>query len=230
MLFPEEGEDEEILPFENRAEAGRVVASKLSAYSGRGDVVVIGIARGGMSVAFEVAQTLHVPLDVFEVRKLGTPWNKELAMGAVAPSGVRVLDLSLIQDLRLTEEDIQRVSDSELRELHRRAQFYRSNHPPVPLAGKTVILVDDGIATGNSVLAAIGALHQQPIARVVVATPVIAVSSYNSIRMEADDLVCVTEPGSFLAISQWYEDFNEVSDDDVRGLLEQANKSMPCAA
>lgn len=230
MLFREEDEDEEILPFENRAAAGCVLASKLSAFSGRGDVVVVGLARGGMSVAFAVAQMLHVPLDVFVVRKLGTPWNRELAMGAVAAGGVRVLDLSLIQDLRLTDEDIQKVADAELQELRRREQLYRSDHPPVLVAGKTVILVDDGIATGNSVLAAIRALRQQHVAHVVVATPVIAVPSYNAIRMEADDVVCVAEPVSFLAISQWYEDFHEVSDDDVCSLLEQANKLMSRAA
>jgi putative phosphoribosyl transferase len=230
MLFREEDEDEEMLPFQDRADAGRILASKLSAYSGRQDVVVVGLARGGVSVAFEVARSLHAPLDVFVVRKLGTPWNRELAMGAIATGGVRVLDLSMVKDLRLSDEDIRRVADTELQELRRREQIYGNHHPPVPMAGKTVILVDDGIATGSSILAAIAALRRQQAARVLVATPVIAVSSYNAARMEADEVVCVTEPGLFTAISRWYDDFSEVTDEDVRRLLQQANRLVPVAA
>jgi putative phosphoribosyl transferase len=230
MLFRDEDEDEEVLPFADRTEAGRVLAARLPAYSGRSDVVVVGLARGGVAVAFGIAQALRAPLDVSVVRKLGTPRNRELAMGAVAAGGVRVLDVSMVRDLCLTEEDIQEAANAELEELWRREQLYRSDYPPVPVAGKTVILVDDGIATGSSTLAAIAALRRRNAARVVVATPVVAVSTYNTIRMEADDVVYVAEPAFFLAISQWYVDFTEVSDDDVRSLLAQASKFAPLAA
>lgn len=230
MLFREEDEDQELLPFQDRADAGRILASRLSAYSSRDDVVVVGLARGGVAVAFQVAQALQVSLDVLVVRKLGTPWSKELAMGAIATDGMRVLDLSMVKDLCVADEAIKDVADAELQELQRREQLYRHHRPALPVAGKTVILVDDGIATGSSILAAIGALRRRHAARVVVATPVAAVSSCNTIRMEADEMVCVAEPGFLLAISQCDEDFSEAGDDDVGALLEEANRAMPRAA
>jgi len=230
MLFREEDENEAVLPFENRADAGRILATKLTTYSCRDDVVVVGVARGGVSVAFEVARALHAPLDVLVVRKLGSPFNKELGLGAVAAGGVRALDSSIVRELSLTDKDIQAIINTELRELHRRERVYRSDHPPLPVAGKTVILVDDGIATGNSILAAIQALRLQRAARIVVATPMLAASSGVAIRMEADELVCVAEPEALMAISQCYEDFNEVSDADVCTLLLEADKFVPLAA
>jgi putative phosphoribosyl transferase len=230
MLFREENEDEEVLPFLDRADAGRILAGKLSGHAVQPDVVVVGLARGGLVVAFEVARSLRAPLDVMAVRKLGTPWNKECAMGAVAPGGIQVLDLSVVKNLCLSETDIRETADAELHELQHREQLYRRNHPPVLVSGKTVILVDDGIATGSSILAAIGSLRREKVARVVVATPVIAGSSYDVIRMETDEVVCVAEPVSFIAISQWYEDFREITDEDVEHLLEKADREAPIAA
>jgi putative phosphoribosyl transferase len=230
MLFREEDEDLELLPFADRAEAGRILASKLSAYSRRNDVIVLGLPRGGVPVAFQVAQALHAPLDVFVVRKLGTPWNSELAMGAIASGGVQVLDLSIVKELCVTEEAIQDVVDSEHRELERRERLYRGNRPPLELAHKTVILVDDGIATGSSILAAVSAIRRRQAARVVVAIPVAPASGCSAIRMEADEVISVAEPEVFLAVSQWYENFSEISDEDVRMLLEEAAGGMPRAA
>jgi len=230
MLFREEDEDLEVLPFADRAEAGRMLATKLSVYSGREDVIVLGLPRGGVPVAAQVAHELHASLDVFVVRKLGTPWNPELAMGAVASGGVQVLDLSIVKELCVTEEAIQEVAAIELRELERRERLYRGNRAPLELAGKTVILVDDGIATGSSILAAVTAIRRRQAARVVVAIPVAPASGCNAIRMEADEVISVAEPELFLAVSQWYENFSQISDDDVRMLLEQAAGWMPRAA
>jgi putative phosphoribosyl transferase len=230
MLFREEDEDFELLPFQDRAEAGRILAAKLSAYSSRDDVLVLGLPRGGVPVAFQVAQALKAPLDVFVVRKLGTPWNPELAMGAVASGGVQVLDLSIVKELCVSEVDIQEVAASELRELERREKLYRSNRPAPELSGKTVILVDDGIATGCSLLAAIAAIRRRKAARIVVAIPVAPAYGCSAIRAEADEVVSVAEPEQFLAVSQWYEDFSQISDDDICSLLNQAAGSLPHAA
>jgi putative phosphoribosyl transferase len=230
MLFREEDEDFELLPFQDRAEAGRILAAKLSAYSSRDDVLVLGLPRGGVPVAFQVAQALKVPLDVFVVRKLGTPWNPELAMGAVASGGVQVLDLSIVRELCVSEVNIQEVTTSELRELERRERLYRGNRPVPELAGKTVIVVDDGIATGCSLLAAIAAIRRQKAARIVVAIPVAPAHGCSAIRAEADEVVSLAEPEQFLAVSQWYENFSQISDDDIRSLLDQAEASLPHAA
>lgn len=230
MLFREEDEDLEVFPFADRAEAGRVLASKLSAYCGRDDVIVLGLPRGGMPVAFAVAGALHLPLDVFVVCKLGTPWNKELAMGAIAESGVQVLDLSMVRDLCVQEKNIQEAAAIGRRELECREALYRGGRTPLDLRGKTVILVDDGIATGCSILAAIAATRRQKAARVVVAVPVAPASGCNAIRMEADEIISVAEPETFLAVSQWYQDFSQVSDEDVQHLLEIAGGSLSRAA
>lgn len=230
MLFREEDEDLEVLPFEDRAEAGRVLASKLSAYSGRDDVIVLGLPRGGVPVAFAVAGILHVPLDVFVVTKLGTPWNKELAMGAIAESGVQVLDLSIVKTLCVSEEDIQAAATAARKELECRQGLYRGDRRLLELAGKTVILVDDGIATGCSILAAIAAIRRRNAGRIVVAVPVAPASGCNAIRMEADEVISVAKPEEFLAVSQWYQDFSQVSDEDVQRLLESAINPIPRAA
>jgi putative phosphoribosyl transferase len=230
MLFREEDEDSELLPFQDREEAGRILASKLSAYSRREDVIVLALPRGGLPVAFQVAQALGVPLDVFVVRKLGTPWNRELAMGAVASGGVQVLDLSVVKELCVSEADVQEITASELSELTRRERLYRGNRPAPELTGKTVILVDDGIATGCSLLAAIAAIRRQEAARIVVAIPVAPAFGCSAIRAEADEVVSVAEPEHFLAVSQWYENFSQISDDDVRAWLEQSAGSLPRAA
>jgi putative phosphoribosyl transferase len=230
MLFREEDEDLAVLPFTDRAEAGRILASRLSAYSDRGDVIVLGLPRGGMPVASAVAGTLRVPLDVFVVSKLGTPWNSELAMGAVAEGGVQVLDLSTVEELGISDENIREAVLGARKELEARESLYRGGRPVAVLEEKSVILVDDGIATGCSILAAIAAIRRKGAARVVVAVPVAPASGCNGIRMEADEVVCVAEPEMFLAVSQWYEDFTQVSDEDVRHLLEASLELLPRAA
>lgn len=230
MLFREEDEDLELPPFADREEAGRLLASKLSAYSSRWDVVVLGLPRGGLPVAFEVASVLHRPLDVLVVCKLGTPWHRELAMGAVAEGGVQALDLSLSKELGVAEEDIQEVAVAAEKELQRRKGIYRGGRSPLEPAGKTVILVDDGIATGCSILAAIESVRRRMAARIVVAVPVAPASSCHAIRMEADEVISVAEPGLFLAVSQWYQNFNQVSDEEVQRLLEAAFGRLTRAA
>ncbi len=230
MLFREEDEDLEVLPFLDRAEAGRVLASKLSAYAGRYDVIVLGVPRGGVPVAFAVAGALHVPLDVFVVSKIGTPWNRELAMGAVAEGEVQVLDLSIVGALGVSEGDIKEVAAAARKELEYREALYCGGRPPLELAGKTVILVDDGIATGCSILAAVAAIRRRKAARVVVAVPVAPACGCSAIRMEADEVISVAEPDLFLAVSQRYQDFSQISDEDVRSLLDRSAASIPRAA
>jgi putative phosphoribosyl transferase len=230
MLFREEDEDLEVLPFVDRTDAGRVLASSLSAYAGRDDVVVLGLPRGGVPVASAVAGALHVPLDVFVVSKLGTPWNRELAMGAVAEGGMQVLDLSMVKELCVSEKDVQEVAAAARKELEYREKLYRSGRPPLELAGKTVVLVDDGIATGCSILAAAAAIRRRKPARLVVAVPVAPASGCSAIRMEADEVISVAEPELFLAVSEWYQDFSEISDEDVRSLLDRTAASIPHAA
>jgi len=230
MLFRDENEDDELLPFTDRAEAGRILGTKLLAYSGRSDVIVLGLPRGGVPVAFEVAVVLSAPLDVLVVRKLGTPWQRELAMGAIAPGNIQVLDVSLVKHLCVSSEVIAKVAAAERIELERQERLYRGNREPLSLAGQTTILVDDGIATGACILAAIAAVRKQSAARVVVAVPVAPATGCNSIRMEADEVISITEPEMFLAVSQWYEDFGQISDEQIRALLGRSASSMPRAA
>jgi len=230
MLFREEDEDLEILPFADRAEAGLMLAGKLAAYSGRHDVIVLGLPRGGAPVAAAVASALKLPLDVFVVTKIGTPWEQEVAMGAMAEGGVRVLDLSLINLLGISEEEIQDVAAAARRELESHISLYRGGRPPLDLKGRTVILVDDGIATGCSILAAIAAARRKGAARVVVAVPVAPAAGCSAIQMEADEFVSVEQPEMFLAVSRWYSDFTQVSDDEVQGLLQKAGTPMARAA
>jgi putative phosphoribosyl transferase len=230
MLFREEDEDLDALPFTDRAEAGRMLAGKLSGYSDRKDGMVLALPRGGMPVASAVAGALHVPLDILVVGKLGSPWSSELAMGAVAEGCALVLDLSMVQAMGMSEEDVQEVAAAARRELETRARLYRGGRPPLELEGKVVILVDDGIATGCSILAAIAAVRRRSPARVVVAVPVAPAAGCSAIRMEADEVISVAEPEMLLAVSQWYEDFTQISDEDVRSLLERPVDSPPRAA
>ena len=230
MLFREEDEDLEVLAFTNRVEAGHVLARRLLAYSGCNDVMVLGLPRGGVPVAFAVADALGIPLDVLVVSKLGTPWNQELAMGAIAEGDVQVLDVSMVAGLHISEEDIRKAATAARRELECRERLYRGGRPPRELAGKTVILVDDGIATGCSILAAIAAIRRRKAARVVVAVPVVPASGCSAIRMEADEVISVAEPELFFAVSQWYQDFSQVGDEDVQRLLESGIGSIPRAA
>jgi putative phosphoribosyl transferase len=215
--------------FHDRAEAGRALAQKLWRYAGR-DVVVLGLPRGGVPVAFEVARALDAPLDVFLVRKLGVPGHVEFAMGAIATGGVRVMSDDVVRELRLPPEAIDAVAAAEERELHRREREYRGDAPSPDVRGKTVILVDDGLATGSSMRAAVAALRQQGPARIVVAVPVAARSTCEELRRVADDVVCALTPEPFLAVGQWYQDFSQTTDDEVRELLRLAQRPAAAAA
>ena len=213
--------------FFNRIEAGQFLAENLSSYANRADVLVLALPRGGVPVAAEVARKLHAPLDVFVVRKLGLPGHPELAMGAIASGGVRVFNGDVVNSLQIPDEVIDAVSAQELTELQRREKLYRDDLPPPEVEGKTVILIDDGIATGSTMLAAVSALRQLNVSRIVVAVPVIAASTYYEIRRAADDVAAVMVPENFYAVGQWYEDFSQTSDDEVRDLLAQAANRQP---
>jgi putative phosphoribosyl transferase len=208
--------------FKNREDAGRRLARELRRYSGRSDVIVLALPRGGVPVAFEVAEALHAPLDVFVVRKLGLPWHEELAIGALASGGVRVLDADLIRVARVSDADIERVTAAEQAELERREKCYRGTRPFPDLSGRTVILVDDGLATGSTMRAAVEALRKQGPAAVVVAVPVAPAETCNAFRAIADEIICAETPEPFQAVGLWYEDFSQTSDDDVHQLLEHA--------
>ncbi len=210
----------ESMVFDDRVDAGRKLAQRLeAAYAKRKDVIVLGIPRGGVPVAFEVAKALEAPLDVFLSRKLGVPGQEELAFGAVASGDVRVLDRQIIEAVGVSEQQIEQTTQAVKKELERRERLFRGSRPPLKVEGRTVLLVDDGIATGSSMQAAINALRQMKPARIVVAVPVAPVSTCNRLRPEVDDLVCLHMPESFFAIGQFYADFSQVPDEDVAGLL-----------
>ena len=209
--------------FKDRIEAGRLLAEKLGAYAGRPDVTVLALPRGGVPVAFEVARSIGAPLDVFTVRKLGVPGYEELAMGAIAPGGVRVLNTNLVWGLGLTEADVDRVAERELRELERRVRAYRGDRPPLDVSGRTVILVDDGLATGASMRAAVRALREMRPAELVVAAPVASRETCDEFREEfGTPCVCALTPFRFDGVGQWYEDFSQTTDEEVRDLLARA--------
>jgi predicted phosphoribosyltransferase len=209
--------------FRDRSDAGRFLAERLEEYAGRGDLVVLALPRGGVPVAYEVAKALGAPLDVLIVRKLGVPGYPELAMGAVASGGELVLDAGLIRALGIPRSEIDRVVDRELRELARREAAYRGASEPPRLTGKTAVIVDDGLATGASMRAAVRAARRLGAARVVVAVPVGTEETCNGLRREADEVVCATKPQPFLAVGSWYADFEQTSDEEVRELLERAS-------
>src|SRR5438270_5810895 len=208
--------------FPNRAEAGRVLAEKLTQYAGRDDVIVLGLPRGGVPVAYEVAQALRVPLDVFIVRKLGVPGFEELAVGAIASGGVRVLNEDVARALPNADEIIESVTAKETAELQRREQSYRDGRPAPELVGRTVILIDDGLATGATMRAAVKALRQRGAAKIVVAVPVGPPETCKEFENEADEVVCATAPEHFHAVGQYYEDFSQTTDEEVRELLARA--------
>ena len=208
--------------FSNRAEAGQLLAEKLLRYANRADVIVLGLPRGGVPVAFEVAQRLHVPLDLFIVRKLGVPGFEELAIGAIASGGVRVLNEDVARALPNVDEIVDAVTARETAELQRREQSYRDGRPAPALAGKTVILIDDGLATGATMRAAVKALRQRDVAKIVVAVPVGAPETCREFEAEADEIICAMAPEFFQAVGQYYEDFSQTSDDEVRELLARA--------
>jgi predicted phosphoribosyltransferase len=213
-----------IRPYHDRREAGRILAGRLVRYAHRGDVVVLALPRGGVPVAFEVAQALGAPLDVFLVRKLGVPGHEELAMGAIATGGVRLLNDAVVQALAIPPQAIEEVTDAEREELERRERAYHGDRPPTDVRGRTVILVDDGLATGSTMRTAVHALRRQGPARLVVAVPVASASTCDELRGEVDDVVCGRTPEPFYAVGLWYDDFSQTTDDEVRDLLERAGR------
>jgi putative phosphoribosyl transferase len=216
--------------FQDRHDAGRQLAVELHAYANRPDVIVLALPRGGVPVGFEVATALGAPLDVFVVRKLGLPWEKEVAMGAIASGGVRVLDADLIRAARVSEAEVEQVTAIERAEVVRRERQYRGERPFPDLSGKTVILVDDGLATGSTMRAGVAALRQKGPSRVVVAVPVAAPATCNAIRDIADEIVCAMTPEPFRAVGYWYHDFSQTSDEEVQELLDRAQWSTHATA
>ncbi len=212
--------------FRDRREAGRALANALMHLANREEVIVLGLPRGGVPVACEVALALAAPLDVFVVRKLGVPGYRELAMGAIATGGVLVVG-DVARDMGIPDETIQEVMRLETAELHRREASYRGSGPPADVAGRTVILVDDGIATGSTMRAAIQALRALGAACVVVAVPLAPADTCKELRAEADELICVRMPEPFVAVGMWYDDFSPTSDEEVRTLLDQAAGRAP---
>ncbi len=208
--------------FRDRSQAGRLLAQRLQRYAGRNDVIVLALPRGGVPVAYQVASALKAPLDVFVVRKLGVPGEEELAMGAIASGGVRVLSHELIAELGLTDEDVERVTQRELAELQRRERVFRGARPFPNLAGRVVILVDDGIATGATMRAAIRAVRAHQPAWVSVAAPVGAPQTLEALQDEADEIVCLLTPELLMGIGAWYQDFGQLSDDEVIAYLQRA--------
>ncbi len=215
------------LPYPDRPASGRALAEALRQYSGRPNLLVLALPRGGVPVASEVAETLHAALDVLLVRKLGVPGHEELAFGAIALGGVRVLNEDVVSIVGLSDRTIDEVTRQETFELRRREQAYRGDRLPPEVAGRCVILIDDGLATGASMRAGVAVLRQERPERIVVAVPVAPFESVLALRDEADEVVCPATPEPFLGVGRWYEDFRQTSDEEVRELLSQAWARQP---
>ena len=215
--------------FRDRQDAGRRLAEKLTAYAGRPDVIVLALPRGGVPVAYEVARALGAPLDVYLVRKLGVPGQEELAMGAIATGGVVVLNEPVVRGLGIPRDVIDAVTAWQQGEMERRERLYRGEAQPPDVRGRTVILVDDGLATGATMRAAVAALRKQQPARIVVAVPTAPPETCEELRTEADDVVCATTPQPFQSVGLWYEDFSQTTDDEVRELLARARQGERAA-
>lgn len=211
-----------MLVFRDRRDAGQRLAAKLGAYAHRPDTLVLGLPRGGVPVAYEVAVALAAPLEIIVVRKLGVPYERELAMGAIASGGVRVLNTDVIMALDIPSDVVEAVTAEERQELERRERAYRGARPAPVIRGRTVILVDDGIATGATIRAAVGALRQQQPARIVIAAPVAAAVTCADLRPLVEDLVCVLTPDELYGIGYWYDQFPQLSDDELRAYLDAA--------
>jgi len=210
------------LPFADRIQAGRLLGKALRDYAGRSDVIVLALPRGGVPVAFEIVKAIRAPLDLLLVRKLGTPGQEELAMGAIAAGGMQVLNPDVVAGCGISEAGIEAVARRERAELERRNRAYRGDRPPPQVEKRCAILVDDGLATGATMRAAVKALRQRHPARIVVAVPVAPRETIDALEAEADDVVCLATPAPFMAIGCWYRDFPQTSDDEVRELLKQA--------
>ena len=210
--------------YRDRNHAGRVLAKELQGYAGRPDVLVLGLPRGGVPVAYEVARALGVPMDVFIVRKLGAPGQPELAVGAIASGGVRVLNSDIVRVLGISERQIEELTAHEQQEIEKRERLYRGDRPPIAVSGLTVILVDDGLATGSTMRAAAAALRHANPAKIVVAVPLAAEATCEVIAAEVDQVVCAATPAPFYAVGQWYEQFTQTTDEEVRELLASANQ------
>jgi putative phosphoribosyl transferase len=215
--------------FKDRNAAGQLLAGKLVAYANRPDVLVLAIPRGGVPVGFEVAKALNAALDVFLVRKLGVPGHEELAMGAIASGDVRVLNDEVVRELDISFEAINRVATKERQELGRRERLYRENRPEPNLHDHIVILVDDGLATGSTMRAAVIAIQQQQPARIVIAVPVSSPETSNELKADVEDIICVITPEPFYAVGLWYENFLQTTDEEVRDLLKRAAQQQPTA-
>ena len=213
--------------YRDRIDAGKQLAARLSDYANRDDVLVLALPRGGVPVAFEVAKALNAPLDIFVVRKLGLPGHEELAMGAIATGGVRVLNSDMVDHLQIPARVIDAAVKSELRELERRERLYRGKRPEPDVSSKTVILVDDGLATGSTMRAAAEALRQQDPARIVVAVPVSAVQTCDEYRMGVDEIICAKTPEPFMGVGMWYQNFSQTTDEEFREILAQAERLRP---
>jgi putative phosphoribosyl transferase len=205
--------------YRDHIDAGKQLALRLSEYANRDDVVVLALPRGGVPVAYEVAKALHAPLDIFLVRKLGVPGHEELAVGAISTGGVRVINADVVDYLRIPARVVDAVVDAELQELERRERLYRDARPEPDVSGKTVILVDDGLATGSTMRAGVEALRQQNPARIVVAVPVSAPETCDEYRMGVDEIICAQTPEPFMGVGMWYRDFSQTSDEEVREIL-----------
>lgn len=212
--------------FRDRRDAGRKLAQELLAYKDRSDVTVLALPRGGVPVAYEVALALNAPLDIFIVRKLGLPGREELAIGAIASGGIRVLNNDIVHMLSIPQEVIDFVAQRELLELNRREQSYRGNRPAIEISHRTVILIDDGLATGASMRAAVAGVHTQHPTRVVVAVPTASPEAVDAFRGQVDEIICVMVPEQFYGVGKWYEEFKQIGDEEVRMLLEEANRQL----
>ena len=211
--------------FANRREAGRLLASSLAAYAKRSDVAVLALPRGGVPVAYEIAQALEAPLDVFLVRKLGVPGHEELALGAIASGGVRVVNHDVVRVLGIPSAVIDTIATREQQELERRERLYRDGRSPTAVRDRTVIIVDDGLATGSTMHAAVQALRKQGAGRVVVAVPVAPREACDQLRTVVDDIMCAVTPERFHAVGRWYEDFRQTTDEEVRDLLARSSRT-----
>jgi predicted phosphoribosyltransferase len=213
-------------PFHDRRDAGKKLAQKLKAYAGRSDVLILALPRGGVPVAYEVARALNAPFDIFIVLKLGLPGREELAIGAIASGGIRTLNQDIVRMLSIPDEVVNFVARREMQELQRRETIYRGSHPFPQVHNRTVILIDDGLATGASMRAAVAGLRARHPASIIVAVPAAPFDVCEAFRSEVDEVVCAMTPHPFYRVGRWYEDFSQVSDEEVRVLLQEANRQL----